>query len=170
MIFNWNPQRGCELAKRTTLTKRSRLFYCHERTNEKQIEPVKDITWPRLFWSGSYILYTNGWLPVFLTSLISLLSLTFTLWTGKVLHSACSSPVCHADAKHMQPLLVTHFHRFRFWMRIAWGSPDVLLCFLLYVLAASLLPLAQSASLLQQRPAFFSLSKSPSNVPVTDVV
>lgn len=97
---------------------------------------------------------------MFRISLISVLSLTFTLWTGTVLHSTCPSPRATLIQSTCIPLppacLSPIFHRFRFsvWTRTAWGSPDVLLCLLFYVLDALVLLPAQSASLLQQWPAF----------------
>lgn len=76
----------------------------------------------------------------------------FMNWKSAPFSLSC--PLCNADVKHIQPLPIAYFHRFRFWARLAEGSSSVLLCLLLYVVDALLLLLAQSAFLLQQGPTF----------------
>lgn len=92
------------------------------------------------------------WNPVFLMSLISVLSLMITLWTGKVLHSACLVRCATLMQSTCNPLPIAHFLRFRFWTRLAWGSPDILALSPLYVSDALLPLLAQSSRFSVESP------------------
>lgn len=62
-----------------------------------------------------------------LASFTTLLSLTFTLWTGKVLHSALSPPpsLCHATAEPLQPPpSAPKSHSMISWLSLAPGCPQ----------------------------------------------
>lgn len=118
-----------------------------------------------LFWRGSRLLssmfvWCIHWYPYDIHPYwmyLSQLSLTITLWTGKVLHSTCPSSLCYADAKNMQPPPLIHCRTFILRMRWAWRS--LTSCYASFTRVRRLAPPAGPFGLFTPAAAcFYSLS------------